>query len=1051
MSEEEQKNYQTSRLAREALRKLFIMLDTKITTPTAVMFEQKTDPFVRIKNEKYQKSNPGLPAELVTKDFPKYYQNNNKAKVAPISNNQNPFLVEDSDDEEELIKSFEMMGKEQENEVNADSLTPETHISSYYVACDAPKTLKAELHVYQKQALQWMRYREGVIGRQDLFDKKLEEQRVLNDLFQEMELINGSKLYFNPFNGEICVDLPEVRACKGGILADEMGLGKTIMTIALIHSNKRPSAANNMLKRYLTFGGAKNAIKEKREEEEEEEKVAKVAIKKQKTMPVRGTRRRVEESSEEEDELSFVDDEEEGSDGMEIETKKEGMTLRNRNGKRGATKQDLDYDDFFSDEGENPFVNPEESKKMLKTNNEKPKMTVSKILEDKRDDLIDMMFKDTPKKNRSKEKSSSEKKASSAELIPASMVDKYAFKKAEPSKATVPKDSEISTVKNQQETGKKKVQTKKKEEKPKRLAGTLIVVPLTVLTQWQAEIERHSNSNTISVYQYYGDQRKRERIENYDVVLTTYGTMSSEHSDFMKKKYAPLFECEWWRIILDEGHQIRTRQTQTSKAACALESENRWCLTGTPLQNKLDDVFSLLQFLRVETWGDYFWWNTYVNKQKAQEESSKLIRGILKMILLRRTKKSTYLDGSNILQLPPKETNNIMVKLSPTEKQIYNRVFKGVKKEFSKMMRSGRLESEYMHILVIILRLRQVCDHPSLVFSKTDLQSEDNLDQAILQFLQRSNQNSSLLDAAGASGSNNMMEEEGKRNRRAESEFIEGNIARLKTREFEPCPICYEDIAEPVMTKCGHIFCKNCITSSLRNSNKCPLCQREVSEDDVILISVEDPEAAQREVELMNSMESSKLTAVTKAAQEVAARGEKVVIFSQFLGMLGLIEKYLMEGGIGFTRIDGGLTMKQRSRNIEAFKTDPKLTVFLISLKAGATGLNLTAANNVFLVDPWWNPAIEDQAIERVYRIGQKYKVNVKRFVCQKTIEERVLLLNAQKNEMISRILSFNPLDNKKNNIQNMIYILKGFDDDDDEDNDGANGDKVEEEHDEDY
>jgi len=817
-----------------------------------------------------------------------------------------------------------------------------------------------------------------------------------------------------------------------------------------------------MLKRYLTFGGgkttAKNVIEEKKEEEEEEEKVAKVAIKKQRTMPVRGARRRLEESSEEDEEedISFDEDEEDkegGSDSMEIETKKEKMTLRNRNGKRGATKQDLDYNDFFSDEEENQFRNPEESKKILKTNDEKPKMTISKILEDKRDDLIDMMFKETPKKNKAKEKSSSEKKASPPELIPAEMVSKYTFKKDESAKATVPKDSEISTkAKNQEATGKKKVQMKKKEEKPKRLAGTLIIVPLTVLTQWQAEIERHSNSNTISVYQYYGDQRKRERIENYDVVLTTYGTMSSEHSDFLKKKYSPLFECEWWRIILDEGHQIRTRQTQMSKAACALEAENRWCLTGTPLQNKLDDLFSLLQFLRVETWGDYFWWNTYINKQKAQDESSKLIRGILKMILLRRTKKSTYLDGSNILQLPPKETKNVMVKLSAEEKQIYNRVFKGVKKEFSKIMRSGRLENEYMHILVIILRLRQVCDHPSLVFSKTDLQNEENLDQAILQFLQRSNHNSSLMDETEAASSNNMMEEGGRRNKRVESEFIQGNITRLRTREFEPCPICYEDIAEPVMTKCGHIFCKNCIVSSLRNANKCPLCQNEVSEDDVIVISLEDPETTQREVEHMNSMDSSKLTAVTKAAHEVAARGEKVVIFSQFLGMLGLIEKYLTEGGIGFTRIDGSLTMKQRSRNIEAFKTDRRITVFLISLKAGATGLNLTAANNVFLVDPWWNPAIEDQAIERVYRIGQKNSVNVKRFVCQKTIEERVLELNAQKNEMINRILSFNPLDNKKNNIQNMIYILKGFDDDDDDEGAGnGNGDEVEEEHDEDY
>ena len=103
----------------------------------------------------------------------------------------------------------------------------------------------------------------------------------------------------------------------------------------------------------------------------------------------------------------------------------------------------------------------------------------------------------------------------------------------------------------------------------------------------------------------------------------------------------------------------------------------------------------------------------------------------------------------------------------------------------------------------------------------------------------------------------------------------------------------------------------------------------------------------------------------------------------------------------------------------------------MISLKAGAVGLNLTAANNVFLVDPWWNPAIEDQAIERVHRIGQKNKVNVYRFICEKTIEERMLDLHAKKKGLVDMTLAFNPMEQKKTNMENMVYMMRRYEDTD--------------------
>ena len=119
--------------------------------------------------------------------------------------------------------------------------------------------------------------------------------------------------------------------------------------------------------------------------------------------------------------------------------------------------------------------------------------------------------------------------------------------------------------------------------------------------------------------------------------------------------------------------------------------------------------------------------------------------------------------------------------------------------------------------------------------------------------------------------------------------------------------------------------------------------------------------------------------------------------------------------------------MRERSKAIYEFRNDPEICVFLVSLKAGAIGLNLTVAKHVFLVDPWWNPAVEDQAIERVHRIGQKEKVTVVRFICEKTIEERIIELHSQKRGLVDMTLHFNPEEQKKQNLDNMIYMMKKF------------------------
>jgi SNF2 family DNA or RNA helicase len=143
---------------------------------------------------------------------------------------------------------------------------------------------------------------------------------------------------------------------------------------------------------------------------------------------------------------------------------------------------------------------------------------------------------------------------------------------------------------------------------------------------------------------------------------------------------------------------------------------------------------------------------------------------------------------------------------------------------------------------------------------------------------------------------------------------------------------------------------------------------------------------------------SSKTELLLSTLETAAADGHKSLVFSQWTSMLDLLEPRISDVGLSFVRLDG--TTRDRSAVVERFQNDPGVGVFLVSLKAGGTGLNLTAADHVFLFDPWWNPAVEEQAFDRAHRIGQEKPVFVHRLVAAGTVEERILELQARKREL---------------------------------------------------
>lgn len=165
----------------------------------------------------------------------------------------------------------------------------------------------------------------------------------------------------------------------------------------------------------------------------------------------------------------------------------------------------------------------------------------------------------------------------------------------------------------------------------------------------------------------------------------------------------------------------------------------------------------------------------------------------------------------------------------------------------------------------------------------------------------------------------------------------------------------------------------------------------------------DSPSIMNEEVKLPNH--SIKLDELTREIVENMSN-HKALVFSQFLGMLGLIREKLDEMGVKYAYFDGSTSAINREVAIKRFQEDESVRVFLISLKAGGVGLNLTSADYVYIVDPWWNPAVEQQAIDRTHRIGQTKNIFAYRMICKDTIEDKILTLQERKRILAKELIS---------------------------------------------
>ncbi|XP_058209462.1 putative SWI/SNF-related matrix-associated actin-dependent regulator of chromatin subfamily A member 3-like 1 [Rhododendron vialii] len=491
---------------------------------------------------------------------------------------------------------------------------------------------------------------------------------------------------------------------------------------------------------------------------------------------------------------------------------------------------------------------------------------------------------------------------------------------------------------------------------------TLIVCPPSVFSTWVTQLGEHTRPGRLKVYMYYGERTSdEEELQKYDIVLTTYSTLASEEN----WPDSPMKKIEWWRIILDEAHVIKNVNAQQSRAVTSLNAKRRWVVTGTPIQNGSVDLFSLMAFLRFEPFSIKSYWNSLVQRPLAQGNEKGLLRlqVLMATISLRRTK------DKGLIGLPPKTVETCFVELSAEERELYDRMESEAKSVVRNYIHTGSVTRNYSTVLSILLRLRQIC---------TDLA----LCPSDLKLLLPSN---NIEDV-----SNN-------------PELLTKLVSLLQDGEDLDCPICIAPPTDIVITCCAHIFCRSCILKTLKRTKPCcPLCRHPLSESDLFSSPPEPSDTDNsRASECITSSKVSALLKLLSASRDQNP-STKSVVFSQFRKMLILLEEPLKTAGFKILRLDGSMNAKRRAQAIQEFGllAPDGPTVLLASLKASGVGINLTAASRVYLLEPWWNPAVEEQAMDRVHRIGQKEDVKIVRMIAQNSIEERILELQEKKKKL---------------------------------------------------
>ena len=361
------------------------------------------------------------------------------------------------------------------------------------------------------------------------------------------------------------------------------------------------------------------------------------------------------------------------------------------------------------------------------------------------------------------------------------------------------------------------------------------------------------------------ERKKRiAKLEEQDVIVTSYDLLKRDIELYQEKNY------EFKYIVADEAQYIKNNNTQNSKAIKEIRAEIKYALTGTPIENSLSELWSIFDFIMP----DYlFSYKHFKDRFEVPiiKENDENVMGKLKMLIepfiLRRIKKEV------LTELPDKTVTVLYNEMQDEQLKIYQSYMASAKQEAMMEIKQNGFEKSQIRILALLMRLRQICCHPSL--------------------------------------------------------FIDN----------------YAD-----------------------GSSKLNQC-----------------------MEIMN---------------DAIQGGHKILLFSGYTSMFDLLEEELKKQNIRYFKLTGQTKVADRIELVDEFNANPDIKVFLISLKAGGTGLNLIGADMVIHYDPWWNLSAENQATDRTYRIGQKNNVQVYKLITKNSIEEKIYELQQKKAKLIDNMLS---------------------------------------------
>lgn len=555
--------------------------------------------------------------------------------------------------------------------------------------------------------------------------------------------------------------------------------------------------------------------------------------------------------------------------------------------------------------------------------------------------------------------------------------------------------------------------------------ATLLVCPVSTVANWQEQVDMHVKKNGMSCYVYHGPSRTADFnvLAKYDLVLTTYSVVAAEHDRPVAKK--PLALLNWFRIVLDEAHMIRSTATKQSVASCALLAQRRWAVTGTPVQNRLDDLGALIKFLRIKPFDDKGGFTQYILTpfKNADPEILPKLRILVDSITLRRLK--------DRIDLPPRQDQLVRLDFSPEERKLYDFFAKDAAARMASIT-SGReklAKNQMGHILRAMGRLRMICAHGSELLGDEDMKLTEGL----------------TFDNAIELGDDDDEEKPAITQKQAYD-----MLHLLSESDMNHCGICDQNIGRNAlataavdtddendktgntkigyMTPCYQMVCPNCYEEFKRRMKQraapdyymhCPLCDAYVRQSLFPLTQEEADrdEAARQRVRNNPRLAKqlgryggphTKVEALIESLLEHRRWSEahpdqppiKSVVFSGWTSYLDLISIAFEDNGLRYTRLDGTMSRPKRTVALDTFRTDQTVPIMLISIMAGGLGLNLTTANNAYVMEPQYNPAAEAQAVDRVHRLGQKRPVTITRFVMNESFEERMLELQAKKKDL---------------------------------------------------